>query len=281
MIESNQDLPILDELGIEFEAMVAAAYTAEDEGAPAPGLAEDEAAPAAEPERRHGERRRIATTPSRRTRERRAQVSRVGRRAAILLLLVCLIGGVAFAALRGGDSGEHPAHTAPTQLGRAGDGAWSFSAYRDEGRLCTVFLPRGGELSGNCGAAPGAGRVRAGSAVADGRRYVFGVTGTGVARVSTSIDEEGLSRAAWRTGGGAAEAPTDRGAATAAGFPAGDGWFVLDLGPVKASAGSGAPAVVTPLDQRGHRAGPSYVDCSLGIIGPACKRRIEAAAAGH
>src|SRR6201999_2738098 len=137
-------------------------------------------------------RRRLPATPSRAARERGAQARRVGRRAAIVLVLVCLVGGVAFAALNSGGSSDH-AHTSPTLLRRAGDRAWSFSAYRDEGRLCTVFVPRGGELSGNCGAAPSGGQVRAGSAIAGGRRYVFGVAGPGVERVSASLGEEHLT----------------------------------------------------------------------------------------
>jgi hypothetical protein len=258
MTGRNPDLPILDELGAEFAAMVSAA--------------EDD---------RHTARRRLPATPSRATRERGAQARRVGRRVAIVLGLVCLVGGVAFAALNGGGSGDH-AHTAPTPLGHAADGAWSFSAYRDEGRLCTVFAPRGGELSGNCGGgAPARGQVRAGSAIAGGHRYVFGVAGRGVERVSTKIDEDHLAGVGRRTGVGPVHAPVDRHGADDAGFPAGDGWFVLDLGPAHGTTGRpGTPAVIVPLDRHGDHAGPAYVDCSLGLIAPACKRRIEAAAAG-
>lgn len=272
MRERNPDLPLLDELGNEFEAMVEAAWAAE-----APTAARPTPDPAGAD--RHTARRRAPAPPSRQARERGAQVRRVGRRATILLVLVCLIGGVAFAALRGGGS-NGPAHTAPTPLGRAGDGAWSFSAYRDGGRLCTVFVPRGGELSGSCGAAPGPGQLRAGSAIAGGRRYIFGITGAGVARATASLAEgAGTPNGIRRKAAGLARAPIDRSAAADAGFPAGDGWFVFDLGPVGSTGRAGAPAVVTPFDRRGRRAGPAYVDCSLGIIGPACKRRIEAAAA--
>jgi hypothetical protein len=258
MTGRNPDLPILDELGAEFAAMVSATDTD-----------------------RHTARRRLPATPSRPTRERGAQARRVGRRAAIVLVLVCLVGGVAFAALNGGASGDH-SHTAPTPLGHAGDGAWSFSAYRDEGRLCTVFVPRGGELSGNCGGAPARGQVRAGSAIAGGHRYVFGVVGQGVERVSTRLGDGHLVGADLRTGAAPVHAPIDRDAASDAGFPAADSWFVLDLGPVRGATGRpGAPAVVVPLDRHGHHAGPAYVDCSLGVIAPACKQRIEAAAAGR
>jgi hypothetical protein len=284
----NPDLPILDELGAELEAMVSAAWAGDADSAQAtvtPLRPEVETArgsvrPAASADR-HAPRRRLPATPSRATRERGAQARRVARRAAIVLVLVCLVGGVAFAALNGGGSGDH-AHTSPTPLGHAGDGAWSFSAYRDEGRLCTVFVPRGGELSGNCGDAPAHGQVRAGSAIAGGQRYVFGVAGQGVERVSTSLGEDHLAGVDLRTGVAPVRGPVDRDGADDAGFPAGDGWFVLDLGAVHGATGHpGAPAVVVPLDRHGDQAGPAYVDCSLGVIAPACKRRIEAAAAGR
>lgn len=286
-MERNPDLPILDELGAEFETMVSAAWASAIDGAVAmtvpPPAIDAESAPTrpAAAGDGHAPRRRLPTTPTRATRERGAQARRVGRRAAIVLVLVCLVGGVAFAALNGSGSGDH-SHTAPTALGRAGDGAWSFSAYRDEGRLCTVFVPRGGELSGNCGAAPAHGQVRAESAIAGGRRYVFGVAGPGVDRVSASLGEGHPTSADRRTGAAPVHPPVDRTAASDSGFPAADGWFVLDLGPVHGATGRpGAPAVVLPLDGEGRRAGPPYVDCSLGVIGPACKRRIEAAAAGR
>jgi hypothetical protein len=256
----NPDLPILDELGAEFEALARSASEAATD--------------------RHPVRRRAAVAPSRARREREAQARRVGRRAAIVLVLVCLVGGVAFAALRGGDASSGHAHTAPALLGRDAGGAWSFSVYRDAGRLCTVFVPRGGELSGNCGAAPGHGRLRSGSAIAAGHRYVFGVAGPAVERASVALSETGATSAAWRTGAASVRGPVDADAASDAGLPAGDGWFVLDLGPVKHGRQAAAPAVVIPLTRHGHHAGPPYVDCSLGVLAPACLRRIESAARG-
>lgn len=260
MSAQNPDLPILDELGAEFAALVDVSYSAE----------------------RHGVRRRAPLPATPPKRERGAQARRIGRRATIVLVLLLAVGGVAFAALRGSDGGSgEPAHTAPAPLGRAGDGSWSLSAYRNEGRLCTVFMPRGGELSDNCGAALPPGHVRTGSAIAAGRRYLFGVAGAGVERVAVSATEVAGARATWQTAGGRVRIPVYHAAARDAGFPAGDGWFVLDLGPVGRAARAKAPAVVTPLDARGRHAGPTYVDCSLGVIGPACKRRIEATAAGN
>jgi len=263
----DPDLPILDELGAEFAALVAA------DGLPIVA-GPDRAAPD-----RHAPRRRAPLPAPRRSRERGAQARRVGRRAAIVLVLLCLVGGVAFAGLRGGGSGGHD-HTSPALLGKDAHGAWALSAYRDEGRLCTVFVPEGGELSGNCGAVPGDGHLRAGSAVAGGHRYVFGVTGPEVARASVSLSEEGLARADWRTGEAGVRRPVDPDAAKDAGLPTGDGWFVLDLGPVGRGRGAAAPAVVVPLTRHGHRSGPPYVDCSLGVLNPACERRIESTARG-
>jgi len=258
----NPDLPILDELGLEFEALARSAAAAETE--------------------RHAVRRRAPLPASPRSRERGAQARRIGRRAAIVLVLVCLVGGVAVAALRGGDGSGGHAHTSPALLGRDDGGAWTFSAYRDEGRLCTVFVPRGGELSGNCGAAPGDGHLRAGSAIADGHRYVFGVTGAEVARAEVSLSAAGAGPpdGSQRTGAAGVRRPVDPTAASDAGLPAGDGWFVLDLGPVGRGGRAAAPAVVTAFTRHGHRAGPPYVDCSLGVLSPACERRIESAARG-
>jgi hypothetical protein len=267
----NPDLPILDELGAEFTTLVEAAYAAERQPAGASA--------GAPPADRHTVRRRAPLPAAPRSRERGAQARRIGRRAAVTLVLLCLVGGVAFAALRGGgDSGGH-AHTAPALLGRDPGGAWSFSAYRDGDRLCTVFVPRGGELSGSCAVAPPPGRLRAGSAIAGGHRYVFGIAGQGVARATTSITEKSLARGDWRSGAGAVRRPDDSDTASAAGFPVGDGWFVFDLGPVRAGSGS-APAVVIPLTRHGHRTGPPYVDCSLGELAPACVRRIRSDANG-
>lgn len=285
----NPDLPILDELGAEFTALVESTYAAEagrsadTTGARPVDRASGRPRPAAGSTARHTARRRapLPTTPPRR--DRGAQARRIGRRAAIVLVLLCAVGGVAFAALRAGGDGSGAAdHTSPAQLGRAADGAWNFSAYRDEGRLCTVFIPRGGELSGNCGAAPRPGQVRTSSALDDGRRYLFGVAGPGVERVSVAAGHTSTGPGdTSRTAVAGVRVPVDRAAARDAGFPAGDGWFVVDLGPAGRIARAKAPAVVTPLDARGRRAGPPYVDCSLGVIGQACKRRIEAAAAGR
>jgi hypothetical protein len=89
-----------------------------------------------------------------------------------------------------------------------------------------------------------------------------------------------VTRATRRSGATAVRRPVDPDAAKASGLPAGDGWFVLDLGPVRPGRDAAAPAVVVPLARHGHRAGPPYVDCSLGVLNAACERRIESAAFG-
>jgi hypothetical protein len=268
---ANPDLPILDELGAEFAALAAATVAAE--GRPGVGV-EERPLPDG-----HTARRRAPAVPSRARRERGAQARRISRRAAIVLVLICLVGGVAFAALRGGEGSDAPTHATPALLGHDPGGAWSFSAYRDGSRLCTVFVPRGGELSGSCAPAPRPGRLRAGSAIVAGHRYVFGVAGAGVARASISLAEDGRARSTWRTGVAGVHRPVDRDAASDAGVPGADAWFVIDLGAVRSGGRSAAPAIVTPFTRHGHRAGPPYVDCSLGDLAPACVRRIHSAAA--
>jgi hypothetical protein len=239
----NPDLPILDEIGRELEQLAAASPTA--------------LRPAAAPPAR---RRRGAHSASRRG-------ARITRRAGVLLVLLCLVGGVALAARFAAGGDRAPSHTAPALLGRAGGGAWRVSAYRDQGRLCFLLMTPGGALTSECGSEPGAEGVRATSLNAAGQRLVAGLAGPRVAAVEV------------RSAGQRADAPThaaaDPGAAAEAGVPAGSRWFVVALpdGP----AGSD-PALVTPLDRAGQRLGRPYLDCSLGVIGRGCERRIRAAA---
>jgi hypothetical protein len=238
----NPDLPILDEIGRELEQLAGAPRTA-----PAPSASA---------------RRRGAHAGSRRT-------ARVTRRAAIVLVLLCLVGGVALAARFAGGEDGTPAHTAPTLLGRAGGGAWHVSAYRDQDRLCFLLATPGSALTSDCGTEPAAGGVRATSLSAGERRLVAGLAGPRVAAVAV------------RVGGRHARAEThaaaDPGAATAAGVPAGSRWFVVALPSVGGAAGRD-PALVTPLDRDGKLVGEPYLDCSLGVVGSACERRIRAAA---
>ncbi len=204
MTGHNPDLPILDELGAEFEAMVSAAWARRGrsragEGEPEPIRRRERGAASASPTARPTAMRLAVAprTPSRATRERGAQARRVGRRAAIVLVLVCLSAASpsppCTAAAR-----TTTAHTAPTPLGRAADGAWSFSAYRDEGRLCTVFVPRGGELSGNCGEAPG---PRAGARRERDRRRSTATSSASPGRGRAGLDLARRSALRGATGG--------------------------------------------------------------------------------
>jgi hypothetical protein len=236
----NPDLPILDELGRELERLAGGAPEAE------------RPAPAPRPSRRrrgHGER----------------PTARVARRATVVLALLCLIGGVALAARFAGGGSAAPQHTAPALLGRAGAGAWHVSAYRDGGRLCLLLALRGAAVTSECGASPAGDGVRATSLRANGDRLVAGLTGPRVVAVSV------------HAGAGSASVPThaaaDPRAAAEAGVPAGSRWFVVAL-----PGGGARPARVTPLGGDGRELGAAYLDCSLGVIGPACEQRIRAAA---
>jgi hypothetical protein len=251
-MSGNHDLPILDELGAELARML------EADEAPAPSaptlVAAPPAAPAPHP----------APPPAPRRALRGGRRSlRVTRRVAVVLSLLCLVGGVALAARFAG-SGDAPSHTSPALLGRAGGGAWHVSAYRDEHRLCLLLNLAGGGLTSDCAGPPGPAAVWTTSLRAEGRRFVAGLAGPRVAAVSV------------RSGGNRARvvtrAATDPGVAGEAGVPAGTRWFVVAL-----PAGSDA-AVVTPLDGDRRRLGSAFVDCSLGVFGPACRAQVRAAA---
>lgn len=263
MTGANPDLPILDELREELEAL-AAAEPVNGNGRhgsvhPRPVRREPHPAPR--------ERQRMpAASPA--PRRRRGQAPRVARRATIVLVLLCLIGGVALAARFGASGRDVPAHTAPALLGRAASGEWRLSAYRDRGRLCFYFAAPSGELSSDCGAEPAADGLRATSVVDGGRRFVVGLAGPHVAAITLAA---GPAR-----GGSATRRPLDLDAAAASGVPAGARWFVIDL---DAGSAGRAPALVTPLDGDGQPLGAPFADCSLGVIGAACERRIRAAAA--
>lgn len=246
-MSANPDLPILDELGAEFAAMVDADF-------------------AASPGRRHGERpHQRARLPQVAPRPRRG-AHRVARRVAILLVLLCLIGGVALAAHFGAGAGQKDAHTAPTVIGQDTGGRWRLSAYRDRGRICLLFSA-GGELTERCGQ-PGLSRLQVTSAIADGHRYVVGLAPPRVRAVAVQV--AGASATA------ATGPVADPDAADGAGVPRAARWFVVPIDP--GAAQLQAPAAVVALDGRGHRLGPAYADCSLGGIDAACQRRIRARA---
>jgi hypothetical protein len=238
---ANPDLPILDELGAEFET-----------------LAEAELNRATHPERARLPRRTSRAGSARGAR-------RVARRSAVVLVLLCLIGGVALAARFGGGGGS--AHTSPATLGVSDALGWRLSAYRDRGRLCLAFTV-GAELTSKCGPNLRRGELWAASALGGERRYVVGLAGAGVAAVEVRA---GGSRAI-----GPARAPLDPDAARSAGLPARTRWFVVSVPRRRAGR---APARAFTLDGRNRRLGPAYLDCSLGVVGP-CSHRIRSQAAG-
>jgi hypothetical protein len=237
----NPDLPILDELAAEFAAMVDADFAT---------------APAPMP-------RRLRPAATRRSSH---SASRIARRAAVVLVLLCLVGGVALAARFGSGGSGPPADTEPVTIGRAADGAWDLAAYRDHHRLCTAFTV-GGEPAGHCSSTPAHDGVVANSLLAGGRRYVVGLAGPQVRSVTVSVGDGGAS--------GKTHAVEDSGAAKEAGVPEGTRWFVV---PVEQSGAALAAARISGHDRDGHRLGPAYLDCSLGAISPACVRQIDSRA---
>jgi len=234
-VNAGRDLPILDQLGAEFARLV-----------------EEELGAGARPERaRLRERPQPVRTRG---------AHRVLRRATVVLVLLCLVGGVALAARFGG--GDTPGHTSPTVLGHGAGSGWSLSAYRDGGRLCAL-LDIGDQIASHCDRAPGPAELRASSVIAGGRRFVFGLAGPRVAAVAFGP-----------TGRRAAtEVAVDDSAALAAGVPAGTRWFLL---PLHSSPDAiRAPAALTPIAEDGRPLGPAILDCSLGVVGRACERAIR------
>src|SRR5262249_41274599 len=206
---SGQDskLPILEELGAEFSRLV-----------------EVELGRAAISANGH-ERRQRARLPQRPPARRASGARRVARRAVVVLVLLCLVGGIALAARFASDGGV-PANTKPATLAAAD--SWRLLGYRDEGRLCLLFAS-GGELGGECGAAPRPDGVRATSLALPQRRFVLGLAGSRVKRVEVRI---GARSSLVRT-----RRPSAAG--RAAGVPADVRWFV-------ASTAGGGPLSSAP-----------------------------------
>jgi hypothetical protein len=243
MSGANPDLPILDELGAEFSALVDAEFDAPPQ-------------------------RPRARLPQQPPRPRRRQAHRVARRSVVMVVLLCLVGGVALAA-RFGAGGDQPAHTSPTVLGKSASAGWQLSAYRDRGRLCVLFMA-GDEPTSSCGPELGRDELWASSAAANSGRFVFGLTGPRVGAVAVRV---GATRA-----GASTSAVADPEAAEAAGVNASTRWFVVPVQSTDLDARL-APAHALPLDDSREWLGPAYVDCSLGVVGAACQRRIKANAA--
>jgi hypothetical protein len=243
MRRAECDLPILEELGEEFKALVREELAAEQAAS--------------------GRRRaRIAAPAPARSRPRLGAI----RRWTVVAALLCLFGGVALAA-NFGKGGGAPADTTPTVVGQGATADWRLSAYRNEGKLC-IALRVGESLTSQCGVAPsGPGAVRALSLLA-GRRYVVGLTGGEVARVTVRLGANELTAST--------QAPVDGGEAEDAGVPAGTRWFVATASVIDRERS--APAMVIPRDKRGGRLGRGFLDCSLGLAGKACEAKLRAEA---
>lgn len=235
--EKNADLPILDELGAEFSQLIAAEL--------------------GEPTRRPEPHTRI---PRRRSRG----AHRVARRAAIVLSLLCLVGGVALAA-RFSAGGEHPVNSEPATLGTGAIG-WELSGYRNDGRLCFILMA-GGEPSAHCEGEPAPTGLRLASVVAEGHRFVFGLAGSRVRAIDVRVADASADGIATR-----AVAPGSDPAA--AGVEPGTRWFVAVL-----PSADNSPATVIARDRKGARLGKPLLDCSLGLLSPACERQIRSQAA--
>ncbi len=235
----NPDLPIVDELRAELRARLAADVSGQGQDAP-------------------------QQTARRRAPERKPQrlgaARRVTRRSIVIVALLCLIAGVALAQLDSRGGGP-PRHTAPTALGANGD--WTISGYRDEARLCLVFSAEKAGITSDCGSTPPADGLRATSLVAAGRRFVAGIAGARVRRVSVRVGGRRVQVAT--------RSPAHPHAARAAGVPPGLRWFVADLG---VGAGS-APAHLAGLARANRPTGPGLLDCSLELVGESCRRAYE------
>ena len=193
----------------------------------------------------------------------------MARRVAVMLALLCLVGGVALAARFGGGDGGPPANTAPAVLGGVSGLRWRVSAYRYEGKLC-FSLTGAGLPSASCGPPPTPGRLRPMSALIGGRRLVFGLVAEQVTNVTAFVGDRRFSAAT--------RAPADRAAAEQAGLPAGERWFAVSFPARPDQSLALAPARIAALSASGRRLGPLRLDCSLGIASAACRYSIEARA---
>lgn len=233
----NPDLPIIDELRAEMRERMIDAELRE--------LRVDIARP-----------RRSAPTPPAPNPSRLEFTGRVTRRSVVLVALLCLLAGVAFAQF--GTEGGPPAHTRPDLLGESMGAA--VSAYRDEDRLCLLVDAGAPAPSAECGFDLADAGLRVTSVLVAGRRFVAGISGRDVQAVQVAVD--GHRRRV------ATHPPLDPEGAAVAGVPAGVRWFAASVG-----VGVGrAPARLLALGHRGRRIGAVILDCSLRIVGRPCRR---------
>jgi hypothetical protein len=236
----NPDLPILDELRARMRAEILAREVASRQARPS--RRPEPAAPTARVARRRG-----------------ATLGRVTRRSAVIVALLCLLAGVALAAGIGLQGGNTPRSTSPELLGSVG-GARVFG-YRDGDRLC-LRLEADGHGVGSCDMAPTLDGLSAVSSLVAGDRYVLGYADPAIRRLRAKVDGRKVV--------GRASLPEDTEAATEAGIPTGLRWYLLDLGHVGRD-----PAHLRGLDPTGRPLGRGVLDCSLAVIGRACRLHYE------
>ena len=188
---------------------------------------------------------------------RRSAPMRVARRSLTLVALLCLIGATAYGAHRvfssgsgGSSSPELNGHGAFVLAAQGDSGErWMLRLYRRGPDLCRVLVVTESESS-RCAPAPAPRTLGVTDAVGPLRRYVFGVTGSAVAKVA--VHAEGETQTV------ATRAP-DPLSARAAGLPPGARWFVAIL--TRPIGRPDPPTFVHGLDAAGHPVGPVRVDC--------------------
>jgi len=190
---------------------------------------------------------------------------RMARRSLTLVALLCLIGASAYGAGRI-FSGGAPSPAAVTQSafvrvagGDSGPDRWSLRVYLRGDELCRVLVVADAESS-RCSAPPDSHSLGVTSVVSPTRRYVYGIAGVAVARVSV------------HAGSAHASAPTrPLGAAAAAvGLSRRERWFVVIL---PRPVGEPDPsATVQAVDAAGNPLGAPVSDCAEGTETQRCPR---------
>jgi hypothetical protein len=244
----NPDLPILDEMRAGLRARIIAAEVAGPRAATIPARPIGASPPSPIHTR---DRRRVGKG-----------ALRVTRRSVVIVALLCLVAGVAFAAGLSIRGGHTPRSTSPQLLGSAGEA--QFFGYRDQNHLCLRLRAMRHGVS-DCSGFPAAAMLTASSLRVGGNRFVVGYANAAVKHVSVRVGD--------RRTVVAARLPVERAAAEDAGIPAGLRWFVADLGP-----GGAAPARLIGTDAAGRQIGPALLDCSLAVVGRACRQAYESRA---
>jgi hypothetical protein len=116
---------------------------------------------------------------------------RIARRSLVLVGLLCLVGATAYGASRVFSSDtSNPLSPRLGKLLTVADGnageRWSLRLYVRGGELCRALLASE-TLSSRCEPSPTARAIQFTSAVSPTHRYVFGVTGAAIAKVSLRI----------------------------------------------------------------------------------------------